>query len=480
MRAEATEVTGRQASGVLRRKPGPEHFFLAAGLVFGLLFLVLTPPFQVPDELAHASRAWQISTGRLLHGSPRGEIPRALHQAHDDFEILKGARQKRNQETNDARVTPEELLDLLGPKARRLDGESVVTISNAFIYFPAAYVPSAAGFLAARLAGLPPVWWIYAGRLCNLAVWLAILFYAIRVAPVFKWELAFLALLPMSLFQGMSVSADSMIFAWAFLLTALVAESLFGEAPPGGRRMALMLLVVFLLAGGKQIFALPFFLTLFGVDRHETRAEFFRFLLFGVLVIVLACLWPALNSLPRAPRGHDPRAALDQLLATPLTPLKALARTLLRHGRGLVDQYIGALGWLDVRLPAWLYGAYAMALVGMGLFLCRVKSRVRPMLRLGALSIFALNVSLTILTLFVIWPSREPLVAAGVQGRYFIPIVPVLLFACAKRGVPGISPSGGGRAAGSRFEIAAAALLALVTLVGLSFSVQALAVRFYK
>lgn len=37
--------------------------FLFIFLLFGTLMVFLTPPFQVPDEINHFYRAWQVSTG---------------------------------------------------------------------------------------------------------------------------------------------------------------------------------------------------------------------------------------------------------------------------------------------------------------------------------------------------------------------------------------------------------------------------------
>ena len=39
----------------------PERIFIFVGLLFGLLFLIVTPPFQAPDEPAHFFRAYEIS-----------------------------------------------------------------------------------------------------------------------------------------------------------------------------------------------------------------------------------------------------------------------------------------------------------------------------------------------------------------------------------------------------------------------------------
>ena len=39
--------------------------FLPLAWIFGTLFALITPPFQVPDEFQHFYRAYQVSEGRL-------------------------------------------------------------------------------------------------------------------------------------------------------------------------------------------------------------------------------------------------------------------------------------------------------------------------------------------------------------------------------------------------------------------------------
>src|SRR4028119_531544 len=51
----------------------PDRFFLLAGLLFGLAFAVVTPPFQAPDEPAHFYRSYAISEGDLLGRRLGGE-----------------------------------------------------------------------------------------------------------------------------------------------------------------------------------------------------------------------------------------------------------------------------------------------------------------------------------------------------------------------------------------------------------------------
>ena len=42
-----------------------EKLYVIIALIFGVLFLVLTPPFESPDENSHFKKAYQISNGNL-------------------------------------------------------------------------------------------------------------------------------------------------------------------------------------------------------------------------------------------------------------------------------------------------------------------------------------------------------------------------------------------------------------------------------
>src|SRR5215471_11761173 len=58
----------------------PEKIFLIFSLLFGFLFLILTPPFQAPDEDIHFLRAYQFSEGHLFGGNSPESITRSIAQ----------------------------------------------------------------------------------------------------------------------------------------------------------------------------------------------------------------------------------------------------------------------------------------------------------------------------------------------------------------------------------------------------------------
>ena len=64
----------------------PQVFACVAGLV-GIVLVVFTPPFEVPDEPNHFARAFQVSEGQLVSqrvaNSVGGWLPRSIDQVAD-------------------------------------------------------------------------------------------------------------------------------------------------------------------------------------------------------------------------------------------------------------------------------------------------------------------------------------------------------------------------------------------------------------
>jgi len=73
-------------------KVKPEIFFVIFAFFFGLLIVLITPPFQIPDEINHFYRAYQISEGQLIavkHDNRiGGYMPKSLIESTEPFRGL--------------------------------------------------------------------------------------------------------------------------------------------------------------------------------------------------------------------------------------------------------------------------------------------------------------------------------------------------------------------------------------------------------
>lgn len=68
----------------------PQHIFLLLASIFGLLWVLLVPPFQSADEFAHFYRAYEISERNLVTENIDGQIGNYLPSAIRDFEAAVG------------------------------------------------------------------------------------------------------------------------------------------------------------------------------------------------------------------------------------------------------------------------------------------------------------------------------------------------------------------------------------------------------
>jgi uncharacterized membrane protein/tetratricopeptide (TPR) repeat protein len=424
-------------AGATRRKgdlrlPAPEWVYLILSLAFGAAFLVVTPPYQVPDEPAHLRRAFQVSEGRVIavkrDDSTGDDQPRALW-AHEQ-------RYARLFMHPEQKLTAAEILagaaDHINPADR-----SFAAFPNAAIHPPLTYLPQAAAvFLARRFSG-SVLWCIYAGRLANLLAAVAVTFVAVRLTPAGKWAFAFLALTPMSMSLAASLSPDALTNALAFLLIAQVVSLALGQgARVTGRSVAVLAVTGAAVGLAKQAyFLLPLCYLMIPPRNAGSRLRYW-----GGLAVVMTATLLAVGSWGLVVRGiyspADPKFGMDPaeqfrlMRQDPKEFLFVILRTA-RDSKLYVEEFIGWLGFADIRLPEWAYilGLAVLAGVFAAEFGSRSGVKGRQVLVAGGV---AALVSLTVLVIMHLTWDPVGAKSVGLQGRYFIPVGPLVALAAGR------------------------------------------------
>ena len=213
------------AAGKLR----PARIVATVGLVAGLGFALLAPPFAGYDETIHFVRAYQVSQGGLISTQRGerlgGEMPAELRT--DIYRLLRDG----VYETDDRTA----FLDHLGDRPAGGKKE-FIDFPSAAVYAPVSYAPAAVFIGIGRALGLSTLALVYLGRIGCLLATIALLTLAVRRMPTRAWMLAAVALLPVTVFQAAMISADGITIALALLVVALaldVAATPRGEVTKG-------------------------------------------------------------------------------------------------------------------------------------------------------------------------------------------------------------------------------------------------------
>jgi uncharacterized membrane protein len=199
------------------------YLTVCAPLLFALAYIL--PPFAAPDEAAHFYRAIQISHGefapvvaeKTYRQGAGGAVEQSAYRLVDRYCGIPNW-------SCALKVRPA-LSDIVsyahgnGPDATR----HVRSFSNTVVYFPIAHAVPAAAIAVARVLGLKPIGWLYAGRLANgllavMATWLALRLLRGRAPALLVFAIA---TLPMVVSVAPTLCADSSVISCSLLLMAL-------------------------------------------------------------------------------------------------------------------------------------------------------------------------------------------------------------------------------------------------------------------
>jgi uncharacterized membrane protein len=397
----------------------PEYFFLILALLVGSVLCFLIPTESGFDELTHMARIVQIS-GRYF-------IPNQYHYFPKVFEELNYRKVFFFEP-----VDPDFFQEYGQEKVDWLDLTIHETRS---VYFPSLYLPQAFVFgLLARVFHAPALIIFTLCRYLYLLGYVLLTFFAIRLIPFGKWLLTALALAPMAIYQAATLSPDAYTNGACFLFTAWVLKLSFQTELITWKQTWITIALLALLFSVKvnAVFLLPLlaFLVWKGFETKKMLPVLMAamLLLFSVEVIGWNIIGYSNYS-----DNHPTFSAMGQLGFIASDPLKFCAilfQNLFSQGALYLKEWAAIYGYNAGKVPPLTYLLFGLGLLAAWLSSPvdrRLGSRSRILLILTGM----LGILLTISVMYVTYNLVGSDTIEGVQGRYFIPLVPVLLLGMA-------------------------------------------------
>lgn len=410
----------------------PVRFFTITALIFGSLFLLLTPPFQTPDEPVHFYRSYQVSEGIFSvqqHGDKAGgELPSSLLQTVNLAY------------TPDIRTRP----DLKYPIDRTKQALHIKENPNARIvydisataYTPAiSYAPQAIGITIARIFNSPPIVMMYIARFMVMCTWIVLMAFAISLMPKKKWALAALALLPMLIFQAASLSVDAVAYGVLAILFALILKYTTEQTHIDYKRAGLLAALFTVVVLSKQVMFVFLLLSLIlpGKSFNSVGDRVVKIALMTIVPLLIFAAWMVIarsvDITSSAVLHPIPGDQISNILHDPLSYLYVLFRTyFLSYGDGITRSFIGSFGWLDTPMAEFFTGVGYITLAF--LYICNYESAKTWLNSKAKLLIALAGVAYFIGVTTAIYVFYDPVKyksVIGLQGRYFVPVAMMLI-----------------------------------------------------
>lgn len=403
------------------------------GFLFGLKLVFVNPPWHANDEDRHFFNACNLANGHIGPQIKNGKVgfilPKNLVSDVVSFQLIR---------LNDTSKLPPSVIEQFAEKDLNSSNlyfyESPNCTLQPFPYIPAAIFIKLFGHIYDN-----PVWLGWLARIGTLLAYLCIGFVAIKRTPQWKGLLTLIALSPMSLYQGSSVTYDSLGLAFLFLYFSFLMSYYFQEEKITLKQIIILFAIAFMQRLSKDGYFLLFFSTAFLPIRQFEKKSYFWI---GLGLMMLAAFLPSFlwNSYIQSLHlPHEKPLQNDFVFdmkknfffqfSHPLHAIYLIALNVFKQGQTWILGSVGKFGFSYTGLPLWFavlqYFTMAAAVVTE-----RFSKPLQFNFRFG---IIALNILTIFAVLFVFFLNNSPIGSDylyGLQGRYFTPLLPFLIGCC--------------------------------------------------
>lgn len=433
---------------VFRTELKEEYLFLGIALPIGIAFLLFLSVNSVHDGATHLAKVYHFSN--VILGESDEDRYGNVSLSGEEAEAFKEFFEERNRENNIAGIFYDTVTQF-GKESktanRVLSHDYRETSASSFFE----YFPGVIGMTIGRILGGSVCGNILLAKLFGFAFYVTMIFMAIRISPGFKNVIAFTGLLPMGLYQATGITYDSVVLATGLIIFALYMRA--REEGLSVQNIVLLFCLSYILGCCKGGFYLPLLL-LFLIIPKQIAGNVKRKLLIGfgsilcggagMLVTSFGAYFSTLREIFRA---KEATSGLNE--AANIIPVVPTTETV-PYGIGYVfentfdfvkmtvitivqkaDQYIGSLvgyrmAWTDSEVSWTIIAAFLIFVI---LAASNTESRKVNFSDFEKMIAICLVVA-EIVGFHILMLVETPMganIIEGVQGRYFLIWVPVIM-----------------------------------------------------
>ncbi|MCQ2593893.1 MAG: DUF2142 domain-containing protein [Treponemataceae bacterium] len=430
-----------------------ETLFLIGATIFGLFFMLALPPLTVADECRHYDSAYAMSNHILgIKETVQGKITKRVC---DTLIVPPDFMKNEN-------WTKFNYYEEIWPYALKNMKNRDTSLTNVFGYsfigsgYPFLYLLSGLGITFGRLLHLNGVFTFLLGRFCNLLFFILVIYFALKKYKENNVFFASIALFPMFLHQIASYSYDSVMLTLALYFVIAISSLVVQKRKITICEIVLFCVAAIAFAPSKAVY-FPILFLFFMLSKEQFKTKNGKILFVaGILCCIIAGF--AMHKgytkfgyivsenevslqVANAEIASKIAAVIEKnttmeiggfkwIFSHPVKFVYMVLFSLVERGIYYFETYFGAyLGWEAIPMNKILVYSLAALLIFQ---LSYKKQNAGGTERSNAQRIFSAAIFVFIFfSIFVAFSATNDIdllhpVLGAIQGRYFLPIVPLL------------------------------------------------------
>lgn len=399
--------------------------FAVMAFFIGCIYIFVLPPFTVPDESAHIVTVYSKSSkllgkevtdegGKVIADSNMGlYFIREEYPTKESYiRFVKGALGKNS----DVITTKESLANPLNVKA-------------------VGYIPQIVGVSIARILKGSGEQILLIGRLFALLWYCFVMYFAIQIFPLNKMILFAVGLLPMTMQQVCSFSYDSVLLGLCFFLISYILWLIYTKEVVELKDVLILVCVVSGIVMIKYIYIpiiglllfIPKHKINFRVDRKKIAVSMFGMLSMFEIGSKMTLITEAAAKNMQIRSDGLYKYSIGYVISNLGDTLIVVTRTVFEKISFFVESMIAnPLGWVEIQLPNIIVLGFAIVLIFSAIPNHRSpKITKRMMVTAGFIVVIVSGLVLAAMLISYTYVGADTIL--GVQGRYFLPVLPLVL-----------------------------------------------------
>ena len=406
--------------------------FVFLATVFGVLFAVLLPPMQGPDEDVHWVRSYYLGVGNIGYKSELDDIPKSVQN------YLSTVNAKDIPFHYENKVNKHSFFDAMDMPLAKDNVQVLSDGGRTKTYLTYAYLPQSIGIAIGNLLELSPYWILLLGRLTNLMVWIIICSLALHIMPIRKELFLMILLLPMNIHQAANLSPDVVLNASSYMLLAYVFHLKFKKENVLLRDIGIIIMCGIGIVGVKfpyiilmlLLWIIPsrkFCIKSKGGTIWYTIVKFlYLCICISIPVIFFAINQKFLVEYNSTLSSEESMGIIQVILNVFMnlgTYLKIMMTTLVNNMEFYMQSMIGVFGWLDAPMPGFMILYIVLTMVIL-VSIPDSKAYKLSCMDRGIMIVIVFGFIQMLILAGIQWVGKgwtEIGQVPGIQGRYFLP-----------------------------------------------------------